>query len=63
MILYILGNESHSNENDISSYWQKKSISGASLEPSIQPQYIVSLDLWYKLIYYPSIQKQRHLTF
>ena len=45
MILYILGNGSHPDENNIFSNWQKGSISKTGLKPSIQPQYMANLNL------------------
>ena len=55
MTLYILKNKSHFNENYIFLDWQKKSISKVSLEPIARFQYMTSLNLLDKLVYYPNI--------
>ena len=44
MILHTQGNGSHPDENNIFLGWQKKSISKAGLESSVQPQRVASLD-------------------
>ena len=44
MILYTPENRSHFDKNDIFLGWQKKSIFGAGLKTSIQPQRVADLD-------------------
>ena len=56
MILHILENRSHPNENNISSSWQRGGISRASLIPSVWPQYMAGLDLQYRSICHLGIQ-------
>ena len=56
MILCILEKKPHLDETNISLDWQIANISEVSLEPSVQPQRITSLDFWYKSEYYLDIQ-------
>ena len=56
MTLRIPGNKTHSDENNISSGWQKANISGVSQESSAQLQCVASLDPWCRLVYHPDIQ-------
>ena len=50
------GNKLHPDKNNTSSSWQKGSISGINLEPSIQPQHVTGLDPWCRLVCHPDIQ-------
>ena len=56
MILHIPENGSHLNKNNISSDWQKGSISEAGLEPSIWPQRMADLDPQFRSICHLGIQ-------
>ena len=50
MTLHTPGNRSHLDENNISSGWQRGSISRAGLGPSEQPQCVAGLDPWCKSV-------------
>ena len=56
MTLHTPRKEPHPDKNVIFSGWQIANIFGVDLESSVQPQYMASLDLWRRLVYYPGIQ-------
>ena len=56
MILYTPGTKPYLDENDMSSGWQKGSISGVGLEPGAQPQRVASLDPLCRLVCHPDIR-------
>ena len=56
MILYTLKNKFYFNENNIFSGWEKQNIFGIGPEPSVELQYVVGLNLWYRFKYYPNKQ-------
>ena len=56
MTLHTPENGSHLDENDISSGWQRGSISGAGLEPSVRHQRVAGLGPQCRSVYHLGIR-------